>query len=209
MFIICMQEEQMSPLCSGCFGWSAHRSSFYSSLSCSYTSYSCFLHINYWTNWLIFSILSPSVIWMNDSSVFFLFCLASLKLVVLQLWLCAVSLKPAALWIRAGSNSIYPYKKRNIKVIIYLQEFAEGLRGFNTSRQFRILGFLAFFCIVYVVKSYSSEYQEINYKMCFQILFDTGLLRIPKTIHVSDALLSSTVFPTATHHFCPCFTVYT
>lgn len=31
--------------------------------------------------------------------------------------------------------------------------------------------------------------------MCFQILFDTGLLRIPKTIHVSDALLSSTVFP--------------
>lgn len=39
------------------------------------------------------------------------------------------------------------------------------------------------------------NYQEINYKMCFQILFDTGLLRIPKTIHVSDALLSSTVFP--------------
>lgn len=93
-------------------GWCALSSSIYSSLRHSDISHLSDLHINYWTNglWLlavaVFSTLSPSVIWMTDSSVFS-FILASLKLIVLQLWLCAVSLEPATLWIRAASNSIY------------------------------------------------------------------------------------------------------
>lgn len=41
-----------------------------------------------------------------------------------------------------------------------------------------------------------------------QILFDSDQSE-SQIVDVSDALLSSTVFSTATHYFCPCLTVYT
>lgn len=102
---------------------------------------------------------SVPISYLNDWLLSFLH---SLKFKVLQLWLCAVSLKPFLYqsWVKFYLQYY---------IFFTLPTWSSRGLGFNTLRQLRLLGchFVCQHVLSYVVKSHPSEYQEINLTQVF------------------------------------------